>query len=157
MLDQQNLTSNGNLVCNSQQNVGQTFQVGSGGLLAGIEIAAIRCQATENDIIRLGIGRQGGATVGTVELSGQGIPGPGLCGVIPDPLGQNVIGPAHIDVRSLGFEVTSGERYQFTLECPSIVDFRVGTSADVYPMGENLANGNLVANSDLAFKIFVAR
>ena len=157
VLDQMNLISNGNLVCDPNQSVGQSFSVSAAGLITGIEVAAVRCQATENDIIRLSVSRENGPANNMVEITGAGLLGPGQCGVVPAPLDAGAVGPAFFDVRDLGLDLDPDDRYQFTLTCPRAGDFRIGTSNDAYPNGNGQANGNALTNSDLAFKIFVAR
>lgn len=151
IVDQSNLVSSGNLVVNNLQSVGQTFTVSRTGRLVGIEVAALRCQATDVDTLAIEI-RQSASSLGTASLAGSGIPGPGLCGVVPAPLDMTTNGPGYFDLSALNVYVVDGQSYNFKLTNAADRDFRVGISANLYVGGTATINDS-ASNFDLAFKI----
>lgn len=154
-VNQSNLISSGNLVVANTQYIGQTFSVSRTSRLVGIEVAAVRCLATETNILTMEVG-SGTTSFGTVDLSGLGLPGPGQCGVIPPPLSLTSNGSGLFDFTSWNRELVTGQTYYFKLRNASGSDFRIGISPDLYPDGNATVNDNPSSNKDLAFKIILA-
>lgn len=152
VVDQSNLVPSGNLVADASQSVGQTFTVSQAGLLIGIEVAAVRCQATETDDLTLEVG-QGAVSFGTASITGQGLLGPGQCGVVPAPLVLTTEGPGYFDLTPLNRTLAAGQTYFFKLTNASSRDFRIGISSDLYAAGTSLVNDAASPPHDLTFKI----
>ena len=154
VVDQLNLVSSGNLVVDNTQSVGQTFTVSQPGQLIGIEVAAVRCLATETDVLTLEVG-QGSVSFGTVSITGAGLLGPGQCGVVPAALNLTVNGSGYFDLVSLNQTVVAGQTFFFKLTNSSSRDFRIGISSDLYAGGTATVNTSPSNLKDLAFKIIV--
>ena len=154
IVDQFNLVSQGNLVINSLQSVGQSFTVSRSGRLVGIEVAALNCSAQPADVLTLEV-RQGAVVLGNRAIAANALPGPGQCGVIPTPLNMTAAGPGYFDLGALNLSVLAGQSYSFKLTDPTVGEFRVGFSPDVYSGGTAFVNDSPFAY-DLAFKIVIA-
>lgn len=156
-----NLTSTGNATVSNgpgpddTQWRAQTFTMTHSGRLRGIEVAPVRCTATVTDQLTLEIGRDTTA-FGSQTISGAGIPGPGLCGVIPAPLSLASTGPGYFDLSGLNLILTAGQTYYFKLTTTAPRDFRVGMSVNAsYDGGTAIENGTPFIQADLAFKIVI--
>lgn len=155
IVNQSNLVPEGNYGVDNTQSVGQTFTVSQGGQLIGIEVAAVRCQATETDVLTLEVG-QGSVLFGSVSITGAGLIGPGQCGVVPAALNLTVDGPGYFDLASLNQDLVAGQTYFLKLTNLSSQDFRIGISSDLYAGGMAMVNGSPSNSKDLTFKIIVA-
>lgn len=148
-----NLTPAGNVVVNNAQWAGQTFTMTQSGHLLGIEVAAVRCNATASDQLTLEVG-QGTTSLGSRTITGAGMLGPGQCGVVPGPLTLAVTGPGYFDLSGLNLILITGQPYYFKLTNSANRDFRIGMSDNVYSGGSEIVNGTPSIH-DLVFKILV--
>jgi len=154
VIDQSNLVPEGNLVVVDAQSIGQTVTASRTAALMGIEVSAVRCTATDADVIEMEVG-QGTAAFGSISITGAALAGPGQCGVVPPALQPDVTGPGYFDLTPLTSSLTAGESYYFKLTSTSANDFRVGISSDLYGGGTGMVNGSPTSN-DLVFKVLVA-
>jgi hypothetical protein len=148
-----NLTPAGNVAVDNAQWAGQTFTMTQSGRLLGIEVAAVRCNATASDQLTLEIG-QGTTSLGSRTIIGAGMLGPGQCGVVPAALTLADTGPGYFDLSGLNLTLTAGQTYYFKLTNPATRDFRIGMSDNVYGGGGDIVNGTPSIH-DLVFKILV--
>jgi hypothetical protein len=155
LVDAHNLVSAGNIVVDNNQWGGQTFTMIQSGRLLGIEVAAVRCNATTEDQLTLEVG-QGMTVFGNMAIPGSELLGPGLCGVVPAPLALGTSGTGYFDLSPLNRSLIMGQTYYFKLTSNTSPnrDFRLGLSADVYSGGTINVNGN-TSVGDLAFKIVI--
>jgi hypothetical protein len=153
-VDQYNLLSEGVLEVGKGQTVTQTFTASKTMFLSGIEIAVERCQASVTDVLTLEFGR-GQIPVGIVSITGAGLPGTGRCEAVPARLRLSTSGPGYFDLRSVYYQMISGQTYYFKLTASPEHGFIVGFSSNAYTGGTALINDE-PSTFDLAFKIVVS-
>lgn len=156
VVDQSNLTSNGNVVVSFSPFAGQIFTVGVTGRLEGIEVAPVAGTSVPTDIVELRVydDNSMGQFRGMTSIPAVGFT-PGA-GVVPPPLSPTTIGVGYFDLSGEGIHINAGDQIylQFRLEVDGN-NIRLGTSSDVYAGGTATSGGVPVPGRDLAFKSFV--
>jgi len=149
-----NLEVNGNigLPLDAPGSLGQTFTSSLAGQLMGIEISALRCEATAFSELSLEL-TEGGTSLGSVSIGVGDVLDAG-CGVHPPPLQPYTVTQAYFDLTSLNQVLSEGTTYMFTLTATG--DFRIGASyADTYEGGTGFYNEMPEPDQDLSFQVLV--
>jgi len=156
VVDQSNLVSAGNFGVARTQHVGQSFTVGIGGILIGIEWAPQLGTAAASDVIFVDVYDAGNTLLGTGSITAAGFP-PG--NGVPAPLSLATTGPGYVDLSSLGITVDAGEVLSFVLRPDFTNDVKVChaglSTGGAYAAGQSIVNGVPSPSFDLAFKTFV--
>jgi hypothetical protein len=178
-LDQDQLASDGNIVISNSQSPAQTFQVGSSGILTGIEFGLASCNGVDpNASIVLTLTR-GSSTIATASVMASAV-STTSCGGIS--LSSSEISAGFFDLSDQCVAVTAGDALTATLTiagstgtcsstnhqctggsgsnfCMDDSDCqyagRLGMTGDVYANGGMLVNGNTDSQWDASFKTFV--
>ena len=155
-VDQRQLDGSGQIQSiHSRRSVGQTFTVGSVGLLSGIELSLLG-QGREELVVEILDFSRGDLTNATV-LGAVSVP-PQNIGGAPAQLDPGAVTATKIDLTPMNIRVHPGDRLAFRLSTSRVLPASYGLRValgDLYARGQYFVGETLVADVDAAFKVFL--